>query len=242
MFQPQAQALGGGRVMALTISQSSTAGRAGAVHLARAALHSARLIRCGAPLSAHPVSIELSMRYFVTLDGQEFSFALSGPPNAGQAALIPARGGAEALRAEVVSRGGAYRGTLVLVDGQVFHVRTDASRTGSNGAGAQRAGARINGRAVQAAIETELERRARPSTAGAQSQSARVSAPMPGRVVKVNVRAGERVMAGAALLSIEAMKMENELSAPCAGVIVRVTVQAGVTVEADQELISIEPG
>jgi biotin carboxyl carrier protein len=63
---------------------------------------------------------------------------------------------------------------------------------------------------------------------------------MPGRVVKVAVRVGDIVTAGAGLLSIEAMKMENEVQAPCDGRVVRVAVEAGTTVEADQELILIE--
>jgi biotin carboxyl carrier protein len=64
---------------------------------------------------------------------------------------------------------------------------------------------------------------------------------MPGRVVKVNVRPGDVVAAGAALLGIEAMKMENELAAPIAGRVAKVAVQVGATVEADQELVVIEP-
>jgi biotin carboxyl carrier protein len=65
---------------------------------------------------------------------------------------------------------------------------------------------------------------------------------MPGRVVKVNVLPGDAVLVGAPLLSIEAMKMENELIAPNPGRVARVLVKAGDTVEADQELVVIEPG
>jgi biotin carboxyl carrier protein len=64
---------------------------------------------------------------------------------------------------------------------------------------------------------------------------------MPGRVVKVDVRVGDSVVSGTPLLSVEAMKMENELRSPGAGRVVSVHVQVGATVESDQELVVIAP-
>jgi biotin carboxyl carrier protein len=90
-------------------------------------------------------------------------------------------------------------------------------------------------------IESELERRSRPARSRTAASGARIGAPMPGRIVKVAVRVGDVVAAGTGLLSIEAMKMENEVQAPCDGRVVRVSAEAGATVEADQELILIEP-
>lgn len=54
--------------------------------------------------------------------------------------------------------------------------------------------------------------------------------PMPGRVVFVSVKAGERVQRGAALLAIEAMKMEHVICAPADGVVRAVYVTAGTQV------------
>ena len=51
---------------------------------------------------------------------------------------------------------------------------------------------------------------------------------------------GEAVEAGQRLLSIEAMKMENEVIAPRAGTIARIGVVAGQTVELGDELVVIE--
>lgn len=64
-------------------------------------------------------------------------------------------------------------------------------------------------------------------------------APIPGRLAKVLVKAGDQVKAGQTLLVLEAMKMENELRAPRAGVISTLHVAEGVAVEAGQNLISI---
>jgi biotin carboxyl carrier protein len=100
---------------------------------------------------------------------------------------------------------------------------------------------RVEGEALRLQLETELQRRVRPAASAARSGGTRVAAPMPGRVVKVSVKVGDRVEAGAALLSVEAMKMENELQAPSAGVVVSVSVSVGATVESDQELVLIAP-
>lgn len=65
-------------------------------------------------------------------------------------------------------------------------------------------------------------------------------APMPGRIVGVDVEPGERVEKGQALVRMEAMKMENELGAPQPGVVLRVVVVAGEVVERDQLLVEFE--
>jgi len=68
-----------------------------------------------------------------------------------------------------------------------------------------------------------------------------VKAPMPGRVVRVLVSAGQSVERGAPLVIVEAMKMENELLAVTAGVIKAVHVGEGVAVDAGQALVELEP-
>ena len=62
---------------------------------------------------------------------------------------------------------------------------------------------------------------------------------MPGRVLKLLVTEGQAVAAGAGLLVVEAMKMENELLAPRAGTVKRVLVVAGATVERDAPLVEL---
>ncbi|MGH2467070.1 MAG: acetyl-CoA carboxylase biotin carboxyl carrier protein subunit, partial [Candidatus Limnocylindrales bacterium] len=66
-----------------------------------------------------------------------------------------------------------------------------------------------------------------------------VLAQIPGRVVRVDVAVGDEVEAGQRLLSIEAMKMENELRASQPGTVSRVLVTPGATVERGQELVVI---
>ncbi len=65
-------------------------------------------------------------------------------------------------------------------------------------------------------------------------------APMPGLVVRVNVKAGDTVEAGQGLIVMEAMKMENELRAQGAGVVKAVRVAPGDAVEKGATLVEME--
>lgn len=67
---------------------------------------------------------------------------------------------------------------------------------------------------------------AKPVAAGA----ATISAPMPGKVLEVKVKAGDAVKAGDVLMILEAMKMQNEIMAPADGTISDVRISAGQTV------------
>jgi biotin carboxyl carrier protein len=67
-----------------------------------------------------------------------------------------------------------------------------------------------------------------------------VKAPMPGRVVRLAVAVGDAVEQGAAVVVIEAMKMQNELKSPKAGTVVRLAVGVGDTVGVGDVLAVIE--
>jgi len=70
---------------------------------------------------------------------------------------------------------------------------------------------------------------------------AEVRAPMPGLLKAVHVVEGARVEAGAALVTLEAMKMENELRAPRAGTVTKLGAAAGATVDGGALLVVITP-
>jgi biotin carboxyl carrier protein len=67
-----------------------------------------------------------------------------------------------------------------------------------------------------------------------------VTAPMPGKVVKLLVRPGEAVAARQGVVVVEAMKMENELRAPKSGTVAEIKVAEGMSVEAGAVLAIIE--
>jgi biotin carboxyl carrier protein len=77
--------------------------------------------------------------------------------------------------------------------------------------------------------------------AGAGTEGPRpVKAPMPGRVVRLLVEAGEDVEEGQGVVVIEAMKMQNELKSPKTGRVVRVGVVVGDTVGSGDVLVVVE--
>jgi biotin carboxyl carrier protein len=78
------------------------------------------------------------------------------------------------------------------------------------------------------------------SAAGHDHGSAEIVSPMPGKVVRVLVEAGASVEAGAGIIVVEAMKMQNEMKAPKAGVVVSINAEAGATVNAGDVLAVIE--
>jgi biotin carboxyl carrier protein len=63
---------------------------------------------------------------------------------------------------------------------------------------------------------------------------------MPGRIIKVFVREGEKVGEGQAVLVLEAMKMQNEIKSPQSGTVTKVVPKAGDSVEAGSILFSVE--
>jgi propionyl-CoA carboxylase alpha chain len=66
-------------------------------------------------------------------------------------------------------------------------------------------------------------------------------APMPGKVIDLRVRAGDRVKAGDTLVVLEAMKMEHPMRAPADGVVAEVRVSQGDQVETGAVLLVMEP-
>lgn len=76
---------------------------------------------------------------------------------------------------------------------------------------------------------------AAPAAAGAQV----VEAPMPGKVLRIDVKAGDAVSAGQCVVVMEAMKMETEIVAPAAGTVASINVNAGDSVEAGQALVTL---
>ena len=67
-----------------------------------------------------------------------------------------------------------------------------------------------------------------------------VSSPMPGVIVKMNVKPGQRIEKGDVLLVLEAMKMENEIKAAKDCVVKEVLVKEKISVEKGQVLIKLD--
>ena len=76
-----------------------------------------------------------------------------------------------------------------------------------------------------------------PAAAVALSAGEPVNAPMPGNILRIDVKEGDKVKAGQTLLILEAMKMENEIAAPKDGTVVQIATSKGAVVETGTPLI-----
>jgi biotin carboxyl carrier protein len=67
-----------------------------------------------------------------------------------------------------------------------------------------------------------------------------ISSPMPGKIVKIPVKAGDQVQAGDTVIIISAMKMESEYKTGKSGIVKEIHVNEGDTIEGHQLLMTIE--
>jgi biotin carboxyl carrier protein len=99
----------------------------------------------------------------------------------------------------------------------------------------------LRGHVMKVDIVDERRMRLRQAGIGFGTEGRQtISAPMPGKVVKIFVKAGDEVPEGHGLVVVEAMKMENELKAPRAGKVTEVLVKEGMTVDNGAPLVIVE--
>ncbi|MGN0318890.1 MAG: biotin/lipoyl-containing protein [Lachnospira sp.] len=98
------------------------------------------------------------------------------------------------------------------------------------------------GSALATAPVAKAAPKAAPKAAAAPSGAqgaVKVNAPMPGKILKINVSAGAAVKKGDVLVVLEAMKMENEICAPSDGTVATVDCAVGDSVESGKVLASL---
>ena len=87
-----------------------------------------------------------------------------------------------------------------------------------------------------------LRHRRFESVTAAAGGSGRIIAPMPGKVIAIEVSEGDAVEEGQTVALMEAMKMELSIRADAAGTVSKIEAEVGDLVEADALLLEIEPG
>jgi glutaconyl-CoA/methylmalonyl-CoA decarboxylase subunit gamma len=106
--------------------------------------------------------------------------------------------------------------------------------------GRRPAAAREAVRGVPAPALAPVTAPAAPRRESAAAGEGVVAAPMPGMVLALKVREGEKVQAGQTLLLMEAMKMENAIAAPFAGTVTRVHVREGDSIGEGDRLVELD--
>ena len=88
----------------------------------------------------------------------------------------------------------------------------------------------VNGTVYEVELE-EITGAAPAAPAAPAGEGERITSPMPGTILAVNVAAGQSVKKGDVLMVLEAMKMENEIMCPRDGVVSSVQAAKGAVVE-----------
>lgn len=166
------------------------------------------------------------MKYFVTIGEETHEVEIDGETVALSDQRVRAR--LDALDGTPV---------LLLSVGNAVH-RVLAQRGGERG----HYDLSIDGYLVAAEAIDERARAIRDLSGASTRKSgpAQVVAPMPGLIVRINVKEGDTVQAGQGLIVMEAMKMENELRAAAGGTVRRLLVSSGSAVEKGAMLLEME--
>ena len=97
----------------------------------------------------------------------------------------------------------------------------------------------VNGVEYPLSIVNGLKAASAAPAATVVTGSEEVKAPMPGLVLRINVKVGDTVKKNDVIMVMEAMKMENEIYAPCDGKITSIAVSQGQQLQAGDNLITI---
>lgn len=117
----------------------------------------------------------------------------------------------------------------ILIDGKSYEVRRDSEETIS-----------VGSRRYQVSVEDARSWRGKRRGAGSEAGPQKLTATMPGKVVRVLATAGERIGAGQGIVVIEAMKMQNEIKSPKEGTLKKLLAQVGASVTAGEVLAIVE--
>ena len=124
---------------------------------------------------------------------------------------------------------------LLLVDGHVYECHVDHVE-----AKREALEVTVGNRSYAITLTDPKRLRSTQSSSAHADGTAQIIAPMPGKVVRVLVEAGAEVEAGAGIVVVEAMKMQNEMKSPKAGRVTSINVSAGATVNAGDVLAIVE--
>ncbi len=120
----------------------------------------------------------------------------------------------------------------IIVDGRVYEVQRE-SLAGENHVW-------VAGIRYKAEVSDPRSLRGRKGGAANESGPRKITAPMPGKVVRLLVSEKSEVEAGQGVMVVEAMKMQNEIKSPKKGIVQKLTAVVGAAVNAGDVLAVIE--
>ena len=173
------------------------------------------------------------MTYEVTIDGRDFQVELARGAAGFLCRVTPLGKSPAGARDFSVDAIRAERDVLSLViAGRSYEVKRALDAGGVNIA--------VGSTRFAAEVRDPRSLRSRRARADATEGPKRISAPMPGKVVRLLVAEKAQVEAGQGLVVIEAMKMQNELKSPKKGVVQKILVDEGSAVNPGDTLVIVE--
>ncbi len=170
-----------------------------------------------------------SVRYLATLHGHTERVVVDVQDLGDGRLVLTVDGQPHAVDARALDHGAVS----LLLDGQVYDVEFDDV--------GEEVEVQVRGDTFRVDVADERALRLRAGAATFQVEGkVTLTAPMPGKVVRLLVQQGAVVEEGQGLLVVEAMKMENELKSPKAGTVTEVWAREGATVEANAKLLTVE--
>ena len=165
----------------------------------------------------------------VTADGRDRSVVIDGPQSDGTFHVTIDTGAPRVVDGREI-RPGTWS---LVIEGKSFIVDLDPRRAGIQ--------ASVGASEVTLQVEDALHRRLSQAASGgrAAQRGESIRAPIAGKVVKVLVAQGDQVAAGAPVIVLEAMKMENELVAERGGTVGAIHKTAGQAVDTGDLLVEL---
>jgi len=100
----------------------------------------------------------------------------------------------------------------------------------------------LNGHQYETVVRTKLQEKANEFLTKRKDNNNvhEILAPMPGLLLKINKKLGEKVNEGETVAVLEAMKMENEIKSPSNGIIKYIHLKEGMSIEKGIKILTIK--
>lgn len=120
----------------------------------------------------------------------------------------------------------------LLIDGKSYEIKQENTATETNIV--------VGSERFATIVRDPRSLRSRKRSGSEEEGIKKITASMPGKVVRILAPAGTAVEAGQGIVVIEAMKMQNEMKSPKKGTVKKINVTEGAPVEAGQVLAEVE--
>lgn len=122
----------------------------------------------------------------------------------------------------------------IIINNKIYSTR--AFRSGNSG----NSEIIVNGKAISVSAQDKKSYQGKNGSGGGAGGKSVISAPMPGKIVRILLKEGDDVEAKQGVIIVEAMKMQNEVLSPKTGKVASIKVTEGQVINAGDVMVVIE--